>query len=419
MKYIIFFLLYSIGECISIQLVGTLSVSDLCVALYFLFLLFQGKVKKIVICDKDLIFVTRIYIVLLLLQFFSEVLVDNSLENMAKGLAVTILSYMKLIFLWNIVSKRPKCILWMFLFMSLAALVFMDSSGDVSVSDILSGEQYSFFKFKIAPLIGQLLVVLTLIRGSRKNAYLFIFAGALCAILGARSTGLMIFFTGFIPFFLMRRKQITKKQLFAFFTIGGAVCYGLFVLYVSAVLSGSIKGGNSDFQFKQIKNPYNPIYALLSGRSESPASLTAIADSPWTGWGAWAQDSGWKYHKILMMFQGEKFDINRTGINIIPAHSVILQTGVHNGIFAMLAMAILLCFFVKIGWKSLDKFNPYYYLIVFCIMQLIWNGLFSPLSHFRGHFPIYFVCCLYSYKYTMAMRLSQRLKTNSDEAKYL
>jgi prolipoprotein diacylglyceryltransferase len=86
-------------------------------------------------------------------------------------------------------------------------------------------------------------------------------------------------------------------------------------------------------------------------------------------------------------------------MHYIPGHSVVFQSGVNNGIFAMIVMIAILWFFIKRGYLSLHKNNPYLYLVIYCLMQLVWNGLFSPLSHFRGTFPIYFICCLLAFEH--------------------
>lgn len=413
MKYIILFFLYALGNQIEVQLIGTLSVTDIGVMIFFIINFFKGNVVKQIRHDKNILFITKLYILLLFIQFGAEILVNNDVQNMMKGFAITILSYMKILFLWPLVLRSSKNIFWLFFWTCLITMFFSTSEEEVSAADILSGEQYSFFKFTIAPLIGQFLVILSLWRKRNYDVFLFVFFGLLCIVLGARNVGLIIFLTGIISYYFLKNNQMKRSTMIKWSIIGGTICYGLFVIYVNAVLSGSIISGNSSFQLKQSKDPYNPLYALLSGRTESPASLAAIYDSPWIGWGAWAKDPGWKYHKIQLAFQGITFDFKKTSdINIIPAHSVIFQAGVHNGIFAMIVIAIIIFFFIKRGWFSLTRNNPYIFLVVYCIMQLIWNGFFSPLSHFRSSFPIYFICCLYSYEYVKNQLIKLQLAVN-------
>ena len=193
------------------------------------------------------------------------------------------------------------------------------------------------------------------------------------------------------------------------------VCYGLYVLYANTVLSGKINGGNSN-QIQNISNPYNPISLLMYGRPEAPAAIAAIIDSPLYGWGAWAPDPNYKYHTILSIFNGGVLDESKIFTDIIPSHSVILGTGVNNGIFAMIVMTILLLYFIKIGIKTFRPDNPYLYMVVFCVLQLVWNGLFSPVSHFRFTFPLYFASCLLSYKIQKhtIKNVSTDLSPNSD-----
>lgn len=382
-------------------MVGTISIAGLFYVCWFAYKaiigewaseLRSGLIAKISI----------LYLCLFCFQLLSEIIVGNELSNALKGLAVTVLSYMKLMCLWPLVRGHSKRINWLFACMVISGFVdfrFM-TDAEFQLNSLMDGTEYSIFKFKIAPLFGELLVIYSLLT-KRKNfvALLSLLIGAMCAILGARSTGLMIFLTGAIVFAINHmNRTITRSQVLVWSVVGCIVGYGLFVLYVSAVLNGTIVGGNSKMQFTKVENPYNPINILLSGRTESPAAIAAICDKPFTGFGAWAKDPNYKYHKIKANFQGESIKPSGYENKIIPAHSVVLQTGVNEGIVAMSIMIVIIVLFVYIGILSLKRNNKYNYVVVFCIMQMIWNGLFSPVSHFRNSFPIFFCICLFAYR---------------------
>ena len=393
----IFILLLQLGELIEIKMV----------------VLFTGKlfdelrlrtIKKISI----------LYFFLFIFQLISEIIVENATSNAMKGLAVTVLSYMKVMCLWPLVMKDGRRITWLFICMVISGAISFKffSDEEFRMDNLINGTEYSIFKFKIAPLMGELLVVYSLLT-VRKELVVWssMIIGALCAVFGARSTGLMIFLTGVIVFVINHMNRvITRSQVLVWSLWGSLVVYGFFALYVTAVLNGTITGGNSKTQFATVEDPYNPLYILLSGRSESPASIAAISDRPFTGFGAWAEDPGYKYHSIKEKIQGEAFVLRDDTSYLIPAHSVILQTGVHEGVFAMTMMICILFIFIKMGVMSISKNNEYNYLVVYCIIQLIWNGLFSPVSHFRNEFPIYFCCCLFAYRHEIVSKM--RIKLN-------
>ena len=394
----IIILLFYIGSTVRINLVGEIALSDIAVVLYFATSLHR---KFFLWIEKDSTFrtIAWLYAALLISQLVSELVLANQVTNILKGISVTILSLVKLTFIWYLCKRSPHNIFYSFLCLTLVSIFSIENAEGVTEADILEGESavaFGFFKFRIAPLIGTSLVCLSLLRPNLKWHILFMLVGLFCIVLGARSTGLMIFMTGMIAF-LVLRKRINRRKLIAYGVIGTAVSYLLFVVYVSAVLSGEITSGNSAAQIRGLRNPYNPIYVLLAGRTESPASIAAICDRPLTGFGAWAPDPGYRYHMIQAQFQHDRFDFRQIYTNIIPAHSVVLQTGVNNGVVAMTFVILLLAFFIKRGFKSIGKGNPYTYVTIFCLMQLLWNGLFSPLSHLRGAFPLYFVVCLYSF----------------------
>ena len=389
-----------------IQLVGQMSLSEIVFLLWFVFNVMTGK-QAALLSDRNIRKLTMLYGWLFFSQLISEIMVGNEFSNAAKGLAVTIVSYVKFICLWSVVRKDGRRLMFLFLFMAVVGLFNMELEDEgVEVADILKGTAYVFFKFKVAPLIGMLLVVMSLLKRNVRMSLMFVVAGGFCIVLGARSTGLMIFLTGAVVYAIEHMRRISKQQVMTWCIVGSVVGYVLFAIYVSVVLDGTIISGNSSTQIARLKDPYNPLNVLLSGRTESASSLAAISDRPFTGFGAWAEDPGYKYHMIAAEYQDENISMERilNSRNLIPAHSVILGTGVNNGIFAMFVMFIILWFFIRSGAKALYKGNEYNYLIVFCIMQLIWNGLFSPVSHFRGAFPIYFCCCLYAYERMLLLK---------------
>ena len=398
----VFILLLQLGELIEIEIVGTITVSGIFYILWFSYSIISGawlyELRSRMISK-----ISILYLCLFIFQLISEIIVDNDFSNAMKGLAVTVLSYMKLLCLWPLVKHNGQRITWLFACMVISgALSFKYfSDAEFRMDSLLNGTEYSIFKFKIAPLLGEFLVVYSLLT-FRKGlvTWLSMIIGALCAVLGARSTGLMIFLTGVVVFVINHMNRvITRRQVLVWSFVGSLVVYGFFALYVTAVLNRTITGGNSETQFTTVKDPYNPLYILLSGRSESPASIAAIKDRPFTGFGAWATDPGFKYHKIQADFQGQALVIQDDTSCLIPAHSVVFQTGVHEGVFAMIIMICILYFFIKRGIRSLTKNGIYDYLAVYCVIQLIWNGLFSPVSHFRNEFPIFFCCCLFVYRH--------------------
>lgn len=403
MMYSLFYLLFALGDEVNVNLVGEISISGIFLIFAFAKMLITGKLAYLLKHDRNLVHVTKLYMLLLGVQIITEIFVGNVFSNAMKGIAVTMLSYMKFMFFWSLISKHPRHIIWLLLWTSVAKILFVNED-EVDVQDILSGESFSFFKFTIAPLIANGLVLLSLVyrRRTKRLYLLFFYVGLMCIVLGARSTGLSITLTGLIAAFYMRNRKVKRSTVTAWCTFGTIAAYGLYVVYVNAVLSGAIVGGNSSAQLKMIKNPYNPINLLMVGRAETPAEVAAITDSPWIGWGAWAKDPGLKYHAIAAAALGVSRHEYYPELSSIPGHSVIFQAGVNNGIFAMIIMIAILWYFLRRGYLSLNKNNPYLYLIIFCMMQLIWNGLFSPMSHFRGWFPIYFICCLLAYEHVKA-----------------
>lgn len=140
---------------------------------------------------------------------------------------------------------------------------------------------------------------------------------------------------------------------------------------------------------------------LITGRTETFVGYVAFIDKPLTGWGAWSKDPNWKYH-ILASYMGNKDDFNFANTNhivdIIPSHSVIIGYAMQNGVFAFIAILLIILFVIRMALYSIKKNDYYNYALMYFLIVLCWNGLFSPLSHFRLSLPLYMSFILVRYQ---------------------
>ena len=157
-----------------------------------------------------------------------------------------------------------------------------------------------------------------------------------------------------------------------------AALIGFQQLYVTAVKSGSL---GFDALQKYDDQSTGDLGLLLGGRSESLASLQAIADSPLIGHGSWAKDS---YYVNLLYEQASLHGYSQTGLynddDAIPTHSHLLGAWVEGGflgglfwIWVLLLTARRLIFAVNVD-------SNFQILLLFCGISLLWDVLFSPLG---------------------------------------
>ncbi|MBN7816352.1 hypothetical protein [Algoriphagus pacificus] len=394
-KFIIFFLEVCFG--INFNFIGTISLSEIFLISTF-FIYFK---RNDFLLYPELKILAWFYTGLFFSQILSELVVGNSFSNSLKGLAVTIVSFFHFYFLFKFFIKNRYLVLFALLGMLFRSLIFgTQFQGDLS--DVVSGEGATYLKFYIAPIVGNIILMLSLFLGKLKVSVLTIIIGFIFVVLGARSYGSIIALTGLISFYFIFKPLINKKIIFftAIFLI--FISYGFYFLYVSQVLNGNIESGNS-WQIKSLENPYNPLNLIYMGRTETIVGFYAFYDSFFFGHGAWAEDTSGKYHYLMEYFKNS----NRvpTEFDVIPSHSVLVGSGMQNGIFSFLFMFLILYYFTKRGILSISKFDKFYIIIIFFILQLIWNGIFSPSSHFRYTLPLYFSFILSSYIFMSPMKL--------------
>ena len=386
----IIILLLEIGFGINFNIVGTISLSEL----VLIGTSFWYVKKDLFIKYPVLKTITWLYIGLLLSQILSENVTGNIFSNSLKGYAVTIVSYLHFIFLFSFFIKDRKYILYAIIGM-LASNFLFGSQFEGDVSEVVSGEGAVFLKFYLAPMIINILLLISIFTKRLRISLLCIFVGGCFIVLGARSSGLSILLTGLLAYFIVFFKiKINQKKLLMITLFVSLVGYGLYVVYVNEVINGKITAGNS-LQLKEAKNPYNPVNLLIMGRTETFVGWVAFIDQPWFGHGAWAKDTTGKYRALIFKFRDSESKISDLGI--IPSHSIIIGAGMQNGLLAFIFMGSILIFFIKKGFKSINRVDPYIIIIISFIISIIWNGLFSPISHFRLTLPLAFAILLSTY----------------------
>ena len=389
-KVLIFLL--EIGFGITFNIVGVISISELILVFTSFLYINKSLFLKFPIIKT----ISLLYVGLLLSQILSELIIGNDLNNAFKGFAITIVSYFHFIFLFSFFIKDRKLIVYAILGMLAKGLIF-GTQFEGEVSEVLQGEGAVFLKFYLAPLIINVILVVSISLKKKIISLICLFFGLSFIVLGARSSGLLILLTGLITYLVVFVKtKINTKKIALLSLLVFSASYGLYIVYVNAVLNAKITAGNSE-QIKALSNPYNPFNLLLMGRTETFVGWIAFMDKPLFGHGAWAIDQSFKYNALAHTLKNSDRMFQVQDLNIIPSHSVLIGSGMQNGIFAFFFMAYILYFVLKRGFLSINKHDPYIVLNIFFIISIIWNGLFSPQSHFRLTLPLYFSFLIVSY----------------------
>ena len=385
---IVILVLFELGFSLKFNLIGEISISELFLLFYVPTVILPKVCWK---SSKDLRNITIAYIILLLFQVLSEYMVGNELTNSLKGIAITVVSYFHFIFLIYYLSRWKKLILVLLLsqiFMRLFSEVAVEEQ---TIEDVIHGEAAAYLKFYISPIVILISLCLSVMLTTKKFPLLFSFLGVILVVLGARSSGGMAFVAGLVTYMISHRLVFRNKKRFIIsLVILCVIAYSCYVYYVNQVLSGAITSGNNR-QLFLCENPYNPLELLMAGRSEMWVGWQAFMDKFWFGHGAWPYDSTGKYQRMMYAMHDElsKFTLNTH--YLIPSHSVLVGSGMMNGVFAFVTMAYILYFFIKRGVLSFIHCERKYKLVlVYYVFDLLWTAFFSPQSHFRLSMPIAF-----------------------------
>lgn len=384
-------ILFELGFGLKFNLVGSISISELFLMLYVpLSVLPKVRWRE----AAGLRHITVAYAVLLLAQAVSEAIVGNSVASSLKGMAVTVVSYLHFMFLVFFLSRRKALIIVLLLAQAARTALFSNIEEDMTMEDFVAGEGAVYLKFYGGTILAGTFLAVSIVLRNKYFPLAFAAIGMALIALGARSGGATALLSGLVAYlFAHPAMTLSKKALAA---SGIAVCivaYASYAYYVSQVLSGNITSGNS-WQIFLCKNPYNPLELLLVGRSEAWVGWQAFTDKFWLGHGAWAYDTTGRYWRMMLTFHEEmQASVHRrlnTGF-LVPSHSVLIGSGVANGVMAMAAMAAIVGYFLRKGAMGLKGCSPSFRLVLaYQLLDTLWTVMFSPLSHFRLTMPIAF-----------------------------
>lgn len=388
---IIIIFLFELGFGIKFDLIGVISVSELLLILYVpLFILPKVRWRDATVIKR----ITIAYVFLLCFQAFSELMVGNELDSALKGLAITVVSYLHFMFLVFYLSKHKSLIVALVVAQIVSKLIFGTAGEEQSVEDVLAGEAAAYLKFYIAPLILLPLLAISMIYRHKYFSLVFSFVGIILVFLGARSGGGVAILAGLLAYtFEHRAFTFNKKHLVLSMVVLCLVAYLFYAYYVSQVLAGEITSGNNR-QLLLCKNPYNPLELLIVGRSEAWIGWQAFMDKFWFGHGAWAFDSTGRYQRMMFALHDELSTMQRNQISfhyLIPSHSVLIGSGMMNGVFAFFVMGYISIYFLWMGIRNFVRCeNTYKLVLIYYVLDLFWTLLFSPQSHFRLTMPVSF-----------------------------
>ena len=375
-------LLFELGFQWKINLVGELSYSEIFLLISSFY--YIPKVNPAKNRTMQIIFI--IFALLILVQVITENIIGNQVSNAMKGIAINMMAFLHINFLYYYFRKDPGLIKWLGLGIFLRnALWGAEITEDLDFADDETALAV-FAKFRLFPMLEGLIIFLSFYINRKLFSVLTIFTGFIMILIGARSGGGMIAIAGIITYFIGSKKEVHIKH-FGFYIVATLLgIYGLYCIYANQVLKGNIDAGNNT-QLLKVENPYNPVNLLMWGRSEAFVGFMAFMDNPWTGWGAWAEDPDNYYHYIQLELHDEDYrKIDHT--ELIPGHSVLITSGLWNGVFAFILMCTLFFIVLKRGFFLLQYASKYYLIITYLLISFLWNMLFSPSSHLRLTLPL-------------------------------
>jgi len=227
--------------------------------------------------------------------------------------------------------------------------------------------------------------------------------------LGSRSLGLITFLS-FVVFLWSERifkksvkiKRLKKLKLKNYVGMLSVLMLAILAAYFSYsyLAKSGILGDASQTKFDTQSS--GSMGLIVGGRQEILVSSLAIYDSPIIGHGSWAKDTQYSYlmSGLLSDLGYEIPAIMYTGENygLIPTHSYLIGAWVHSGILGALFWFYILSIIIKSMIQSFNFKSPYKLFILYVVMGLSWDILFSPLGLYSRTYAAFMLVVVLSSK---------------------
>ncbi|MGU3432767.1 O-antigen ligase family protein [Actinomycetes bacterium M1A6_2h] len=292
-------------------------------------------------------------------------------------------------------GREPDAVVALMAGVALGLVLFYVSIG---IDLTRTGSFADLWKYGVAPGVTILVLVLATPR-SRHAAVapvlLVVLAGT-SLVLNYRSQAFVALASAaIVTFFARSRGRWPKWQMF-----GGVGLLGLaFYLAVPVVARTGVLGSALREKIAFTDNgDAGGVPALLAGRTESPLSLSAIADRPLLGWGS-AQNistNTFVEAKNLAVDIGFSpqfpFDLYWYLPNgLVSLHSILLTSWAEGGVLAFALPVLILVTVVRLIWNT-GEFGRWSALVTTVSVQAVWDLLFSPWTY--NLLPLYACLCL-------------------------
>lgn len=379
--------LFEFGFLLKFQFIGEISVSEV----YLLLVSFSLFSASGFLSEKLSRKFSYCYIFLVLAQVIASAFHPNNLlSNDLKGIAVSIVSFLHVLFLYRNCEGDYRLLGYAFAGYGTNLMVEWLFNGQL-VEDELS--QLAFLKFTFVPALGGWLMLWLLYSklSSRIKSLTYMFFGGAFVTLGTRSFGSFFFLPGVFSLLIANYKSLRDyRVVLPIMLIGG---YSFYCLYTYLVLRGEITSGNT-FQTLNVIDPYNPVNLLISGRTEIFAQWVAFTQKPLWGWGSWADDPNMYFHRLMTIFKDVEGKVVLDKEDSLPNHSIIVGAGMTHGILALIAMFSIFVLIVKRSFESLHTSSRLILPLLFVTVDFFWNMWFSPPSSFKSNIPMDMVLIL-------------------------
>lgn len=387
-------ILYSLFSNMYAVLIGKIAICE-----FFAIIDFLSFKNVIFIFRKvpDLKKISFAFFLFFIAQFMSDFYNNSEINNELRGWANILMSILVLTFLTKCLFNSSALIISFLTAQIFSILIFNFSEYSFSISDGAS------FKFYLCPMLNNIVLIISWRLNCRnnnsdnvRNLLLFVFFGLFCIYNDYRSNGVFMILTGILFYKRNLFYKLNVRKLIKVLVLFSLTLQLIFSIFVFQILSGNIVNDRTKMQLESIDNPYNLVNLLIVGRAETFVAIEAIKEKPFFGHGSWAPDPKGKYNYLVAVSQkadkdfDQKYDQSTQGF--IPSHSVLLGSWMNAGIVGFFAIGFILILFMKSSLQILktpsDLTKVFIPIVIFFMLNGVWNFLFSPLAHLRQTLPI-------------------------------
>lgn len=383
-------LIIGLFSMVKFRLLGTFALSEILIFSMLIFIPYLSFRKS----EKCLIFYIFSF-VWLIASVLSDLINGNSLENLLKGSFNIIFIILLIPFVFWVLSDNPRRMIYILIGNSLSCLYnfYFQRINETNIDDEIYREVWTVYAYQ--PLF---IIVCGLLfyKGYKYLSYFIIELFAIWSLFNMSRNVFLLSTLGVLILLYIgnvnnenikyKIDRIKKRSI-------SLIIIGVITLFSSAKIYEYLASNNilGERAYSKYMDQKSDEMGLASGRKDFFQGVYFSMQKPLIGHGNYAKDK-LNLNEEYEYFAKVKIKTSRRD-KLLPSHSYIIGAWLYNGIIGLVYWIFILFLLLKFIRNYLLYDSQMMFIMLFLVINLIWNIFFSPFEN-RLMFTVTLISCI-------------------------